>query len=224
MTDHPILFSAPMIRALLDGRKTQTRRVLKPQPKPQATFFAYDLGENGFFARWLEEDDQGNADLPFARIPAMKGDRLWVREAWSGLHVWRQMKPYARGECGSLTAKEVHYWADGNPMHGDWERPRPSIHMPRWASRLTLIVTGVKAQRLQDISEEDASAEGCFKPYDIAMRDLTDSPYRTSFARLWSSINGPDAWEANPWVTAITFTVHRCNIDKIETDQWPTMN
>ena len=127
MSDHPIIFSGPMVRSLLDGRKTQTRRVLKPQPQ----------GEQP--KNWTRANDKAVRYAP--------GDRLYVREAINKVS----------------TPGDVVYRADfeagGNDGAGlGW---RPSIHMPRWASRLTLTVTDVRVQRLQDISEEDARAEGC---------------------------------------------------------------
>lgn len=205
MSDRSLDFRAPMIRALLNGRKTQDRRVLKPQPKPHATFFAYDLGDNGFFARWLEEDEQGNCDLPFARIPAMKGDRLWVKEAW------RPLQYEADGAQMNWIASEHGFGTEAG-------RYRHARFMPRWASRLTLIVTDVQVQRLQEISEADAVAEG-IEPSSSRDQDYSAFHARTSFQALWNSLHGPDAWDANPWVTALTFTVHNRNIDKMETDQ-----
>jgi hypothetical protein len=120
------------------------------------------------------------------------------------------------------------YWAHGNPNWGDWTRPKPSIHMPRWASRLTLTVTDARVQRLQEISEADAVAEGAgfYVPGHgfITEADLRADPGysnflapRMGFEAIWASIHGPDAWDANPWVAALTFTVHRCNIDQMET-------
>ena len=232
MSERPIIFSAPMIRALLDGRKTQTRRVLKPQPKPHATFFAYDFGNNGFFARWLEEDEQGHADLPFARIPAMKGDRLWVREAHyltddgdSGYAVFAED---ANGVSDHL--ENIQTLMNTFPKV-DWSkhaRLRPSIHMPRWASRLTLIVTDVRVQRLQEISEADARAEGAKagdwpdRPHcscdddDCAACSHYPALHIPAFKRLWDTMHGPAAWDANPWVAALTFTVHKRNIRQME--------
>lgn len=232
MSERPIIFSAPMIRALLDGRKTQTRRVLKPQPKPHATFFAYDLGNNGFFARWLEEDEQGHADLPFARIPAMKGDRLWVREAHylTNKHAYR-LSAGVEQRINPADNYEACVYKEGFDRSTGGLRLRPSIHMPRWASRLTLIVTDVRVQRLQEISEADARAEGAKagdwpdRPHcscdddDCAACSHYPALHIPAFKRLWDSLHGPDAWDANPWVAALTFTVHKRNIDQMETDQ-----
>jgi hypothetical protein len=169
MTDKPIVFSAPMVRALLDGRKTQTRRVLKPQPEVVTHGHVGALGGGCYPYRWLVSEHgptvYGSNPQDFARrvaerTPYAEGDRLWVREQWSGPHAWRETLPRNRQRCGSPTATQVWYWADGEPDHGDWERPRSPAYMPRWASRITLLVTDVRVQRVQDISAEDAMAEG----------------------------------------------------------------
>lgn len=200
MADRPIHFSAPMVRALLDGRKTQTRRVLKPQPPtglmPECFAIAGEAQPIG--ARWS------------------RGDRLWVRENWQALshgdYLPTKSQPcdlrYAATEPLACLTSEVR----GYP----W---RPSIHMPRWASRLTLTVTDVRVQRLQDISEADARAEGVStipEPNDLKWEHY--SPHGVAFVALWNSIHGPGAWDANQWVAAYTFTVHRCNIDQMEAD------
>lgn len=177
MSDHPILFSAPMIRALLEGRKTQTRRVYK--------------GRNAFW----------------------KGDRLWVREMFS----------YDSLDVDHDGLMPAWFWADGHPGYGDWTRPKPSIHMPRTYSRITLTVTQVMVNiPLHSISEEDARAEGVevvdgiFKSYVLSHGYFeTAIP---SFASLWDSIHGLDgldSWEGNPWISAYTFIVEKGNIDEV---------
>jgi hypothetical protein len=140
------------------------------------------------------------------KMPYATGDRLWVREAFAVSGLGWGKKP-SQAQCG-----RVHYKADS--VHGwqsYWGNWRPSIHMPRWASRQTLIVTDVRVQRLQDISEDDARAEGA-KPWTGACQS-----YVTDFAAIWRAINGPDAWDANPWVAAISFIVQRLNIDETTT-------
>lgn len=207
MTDRPIIFSAPMVRALLDGRKTQTRRVLgnSGPGRGRSNIFSAQIGWSDSYVL-----DPGNAGWRERDTPYAPGDRLWVREAFSyeSLDVDRNgfMPPW--------------YWADGNPESGDFTRPKPSIHMPRWASRLTLLVTDVRVQRLQEISSADAIAEGCPPYANSATIDCDTSNPRDDFKRLWNSIHGPDAWDANPWVAAISFTVHRCNIDTMEEGTW----
>lgn len=193
MTDRPIIFSAPMVRALLDGRKTQTRRLLKP---PYGTL-----------------EYLGGSTWRPIYTKCFRGDRLWVREAFS----------YETMDVDRNGFMPPWYWADGNPTSGDFTRPKPSIHMPRWASRLTLTVTEVRVQRLQNISEADADAEGFGGDFPhVVMPDVFPDADEAGgltipqcFGRLWNSLYGPDAWDANPWVAAITFTVARGNIDAL---------
>jgi hypothetical protein len=200
MTDRPIIFSAPMVRALLDGRKTQTRRVLG-KTSGRVNIFNAEIA-------WADSYvmDPGNAEWRARYTPYAPGDRLYVREAIDK----------ASDRDG------VFYRADYEAQHGDatglgW---RPSIHMPRWASRLTLTVTEVRVQRLQEISAGDSIAEGVECETCTAMGQsachgrgcfASIDAYRT----LWNSLHGPDAWDANPWVVALTFNVKRGNIDQI---------
>lgn len=233
MTDRPILFSAPMVRAMRDLRKTCTRRILNPQPIGEPWFWEGD--EVDPRPQWFDGYEAGRMPCGAAerevntpiRMRYAVGDRLWVRENFSGpyaMHIlspscWNAEWPTIREDGG------IWYWADGNPDDGDWTRPKPSIHMPRWASRTTLVVKAVKVERLQDISEADAIAEGilrsphgnqdlwCDYPLGSSAAGWTDP--RHSFESLWESIHGAEAWEANPWVAAIDFTVLRCNIDAL---------
>lgn len=151
MADRPIIFSSPMVRALLAGTKTQTRRLLKPQPGDMDRPFAMEDGT------WHVTDSRGCNMSPLPVRYAV-GDRLWVREAFIGARGYDDDPPSRFGN------KPIWYCADGAPDREKWwhlsNRLRPSIHMPRWASRLTLTVTEVRVQRLQEISEEDAIAEG----------------------------------------------------------------
>lgn len=227
MTDRPILFSAPMVRALLADRKTQTRRILKPQPEcgyaGDTPYFSW----NGFTGLWPDDWQQAKE----RNVKISVGDRLWVRETWSGEHEFHDIKPSERksfvaGEGVPYFRENVWFWADGNPDFGDWERPRPAIHMPRWASRITLIVTDVRVERLQDISEEDAFAEGAYRGKAsgrfadnyVAMAIAGDwfATARAWYRNLWDRINGAGAWDKNPWVIAYTFRVIKQNIDQIE--------
>ena len=178
----PILFSAPMVRALLDGRKTQTRRIMKPQP-PDGWFISED-----------ERDEPGHAEWLAERCPyGAPGDRLWVREA-------------VRWEGGPLAIFE----ADGSACVIDtwpWKRTKlPSIHMPRGASRITLEITEVRVQRLQEIGEEDARAEGVSPvTWSRPINGLLSS-YVEGFKTLWGIINGERApWSSNPFVWSLTF-------------------
>ena len=199
-TDRPIIFSTPMVRALLEGRKTQTRLVLKPQPEFRGGAGDWDDAEE-----WgWEDEDGGPISVLDIRLPYITGDRLWVREA-----IDKTSEP-----------GDVFYRADYEAAHGDSGKGlgwRPSIHMPRWASRLTLTVTDVRVQRLHDISEADAVAEGIEPKWHAytgygKQADVLMSPY-DSFASLWISIHNTNAWDANPWVVALTFTVEKRNID-----------
>lgn len=207
MTDHPILFSAPMVRALLDGRKTQTRRILKPQPYPLEGMPGYWNASGAVGGRIVTSAE----DL--ARLHRFaKGDRLWVRETLKrddGSWI------YAADGLGVGLPQDdpriPHMVAWAHHKEGD---TCVSIHMPRWASRLTLTVTDVRVQRLQAITPADCIAEGAFRPTATPMTvDCETRDPRDDFAALWRSINGRDSWDANPWVTATTFTVERRNID-----------
>lgn len=208
MADRPILFSGPMIRALLDGRKTQTRRVLTKLRRfgtvrefgPSDTV-GYDWHFRDKDARW---HDLRHPEL-LARLPYAVGDRLWVREKWS-----------ADSRYAGLPVRDVGgpiwYWADGEPPC-DVTLPFPSIFMPRWASRLTLEVTDVLVQRLQEISEADARAEGA----GDYLHPESPHGWREAFAGLWDSLNADRGygWDTNPWVAALSFSVVKENIDSL---------
>ncbi len=211
MADKPIIFSGPMVNALLAGRKTQTRRVLKPQPK---------VLKNGIWYRpypvlrplqWAYL--HGDRIAGFADTRYAPGDRLWVREAFIG-HYAYEVNEYPPRDWGN---KPIWFPADGpvpDKFAGQfWHRARPSIHMPRWASRLTLTVTDVRVQRLQEISEADAVAEGVDAITMVDVPRQAAMSRRSDFAAIWNSLHGPGAWEANPWVAAYSFTVQRGNID-----------
>lgn len=200
MTDRPILFSAPMVRALLDGRKTQTRRVLKPQPSD-------DLDNLGDGETVLDMATGKPVNLRFE-----VGDRLWVKETHTvGFDYDDDDKPigdeprviYAATESfGPWYDTETDQWLDAPK----WT---PSIFMRRKASRLTLTVTDVRIERLQDCSRGDAMEEGC--PFS----NMADGPNPVDWYRdLWNDINGAGAWEQNPWIVAISFTVEQGNIDQ----------
>ena len=224
MTDRPIIFSAPMVRAMLDERKTQTRRVLKPQPEY--------IESSGRWKWSLPPETRRNVTggsvatgsrefweyAPNGSFPYAVGDRLWVREAFIGPFAY-EVNKYPPRDWGN---KAIWFPADGPvpEKHAGqfWHRARPSIHMPRWASRLTLTVTEVRVQRLQDISEADAVAEGCDAVLALTIKRPNGAHPgnpRECYCDLWNSLHGPGAWDANPWVVAVTFTVQRGNIDKI---------
>lgn len=180
MRDIPIIFSAPMIRALLDGRKTMTRRL---------AWRLRDVGDN-------------HTRTPTAWQKVKPGDRLWVREA------------------SHIDGRQVTYMADhpGDPSGLGW---RPSIHMPRWASRLTLIVKATKIERVKDITMEDMIAEGLsFQPLRKAEHTMAAAlrvcdELSPKWEKLWCDLHGNESWVANPWVVAMSFEVKNRNIDKL---------
>lgn len=237
--ERPILFSGPMVRAILEGRKTQTRRMLTPQP------WKTNWIPDGYKAppwQWHKRHENNvpsytwHDDQQAVLGPCPYGsheDRLWVREKFGAFKLCSQ-------ECSPADATYV-VLEDGTHVHRDgsiypglseysddafWFKWRPSIHMPRWASRITLEVTGVRVERLQDISEQDSIAEGA---------ERNDSPgsvpdwepdwgYRTRcihypqgcecfphptakdwYRELWDIINGKGSWNSNPWVWVIEF-------------------
>lgn len=229
MGDKPIIFSAPMVRALLDRRKSQTRRVLKPQPTlPWGS--ASHAGQS-----WWTHDSLTGDVIETWRLPYAVGDRLYVREQCA---TWGRGPEVEPVEFPVVYAADDPEWDDikhdaRNSKTGDEWKIRPSIHMPRWASRLTLTVTDVRVQRLQEISDADAWAEGCKQgdPWDSSEGFFpAEEPSpdgkgivgwdcaRDWYADLWNSLHGPDAWDANPWVVALSFTVQRGNIDQIGGD------
>lgn len=225
MPDRPIIFSAPMVRALLDGRKTQHRVVLKHKVIDLSIAPRVEVDHPS----WIQFIHPQGGPLTCVKWPCAPGDRLWVREAWRSASCYDDLAPSAMGG-----EEPVRYEANASWQTWGWGAPlrshgrlRQGIHMPRWASRLTLAVTEVRVQRLQDISEEDALAEGIemvglsghagaeWRNYGggSPFVDSITTKTRESFATLWNSLHGPDAWDANPWVGAITFTVERRNID-----------
>lgn len=254
----PILFSGPMVRALLDGTKTQTRRANHLERLrrfgPITEFGRSDTTGYDWHFRDKEKrwHDLRHADL-LTYLPWQVGDRLWVRESWQGgmsgdgpqlsyaatpdyfaIDAWDgpdegSGPSFNYEKCAG--ADFSHWLSDVIANNGPW---RPSIHMARWASRLTLTVTDVRVERLQDISEADAIAEGVerlhhgFYPYGIAtfMTVFVDgkevpaqccTSAHDSYMMLWDSINGRGAHQANSWVAAYTFTVQRGNVDTLAT-------
>lgn len=212
MKERPILFSGPMVRALLDGSKTQTRRVCKPAANLSAVVEVPDPAERGQVYNGSHFGDE-DGEVQFACPYGGRGDRLWVRESFSGPHHREHSPPR---DWHSMD--EIHCWADGNPEAGDWTKPRPGMFMPRWASRITLEVVSVRVERLQAISEADAIAEGieqrpCAVPNTRLWRNYDPSNGWTpsvaipqnSYRSLWEVINGADAWAPNPWVWAVEF-------------------
>lgn len=226
MTDHPITFTAPMIRALLDGRKTQTRRPIKPSNSlfNGGRWTALHKAQTwDWNAAWVDPGPSpaGNSG-PYLHLPwqdgpdadtfrdtshrvypvIQPGDRLWVKETWA--HDAPVPVQYKAGPHVGDDALGVRW--------------KPPMFMPRWASRITLTVTDVRVQRVQDISEADCYAEGIDDfGRGTAMLHLADgSTYgmpRACYLVLWENIHGRDSWQGNPWVWAYSFTVDARNID-----------
>ena len=196
--EHPILFSGPLVRAILDGRKTQTRRLIRSrQPKPGFAWRECLCGE-------IDPTDRPclTCSVRYEEPKYKVGDRLWVRETW-------QIVTGAKaGDLGAVVRyRDMELLPVAMPAEKPmplgltWDRWRPSIHMPRWASRISLEVTDVRAQRVQDIDEDDARAEGC-EPADV----MEPESCRSAFEALWDSL-APEGqkWADNPWVGAISF-------------------
>lgn len=235
MTERPILFSAPMVRAILDGRKTQTRRVVSHRHVQ----FIGGRGEENDPSAWGFGDEHGcwhvldqsarpwfgngvpNEQYRIACPYGDRGDRLWVRETWCLAHPEYHDENEGRrlGRPVREDGRWCHYRAtDGEVESGEREGAspwKPSIHMPRWASRLALEVTGVRVERLQAITEDDARAEGV-DPADTAGRwrdympereapTLSHGSARGSFLSLWEAINGTASLAQNPWVWVVEF-------------------
>ena len=229
--ERPILFSGAMVRALLAGTKTMTRRAVAPGNSTIGSLPMRDWPLLDFDAPGVFADGKGApsmfmpiAGCEYLHVPHsaaagevmhetrhrvyarwMPGDVLWVRETWSCLD--SKVRPGSRVAYRADTA-------DGERVRVDapW---RPSIHMPRWASRLSLRVTSVRVERLQDISEADARAEGVTPRLDISPdqpiaadvhgRTFGSHPYTAAYAMLWDSLNGPGAWASSPWVWVVSF-------------------
>lgn len=233
--ERPILFSAPMVRAILEGRKTQTRRAVKPQP------YIDDMGNFCWNGSNFGQDGNGPhiqaiaSPLPSSKTKRIHcpfgkpGDTLWVRETFFAFGRWETRFSAKKGrdewhfvDMTSECDRAYQYAAD-NPdvplAHGRGSLPgwyrRPAIHMPRTASRTALDVTAVRVERLQDISAQDAIAEGIARSGEGWERFHCDpdAPEGQAFTRnpalayrgVWEQINGPDSWAANPWVWVIEF-------------------
>ena len=203
MKERPILFSAPMVRAILSGEKTQTRRVVKPQPKRTGDgVLMWDASHRGMRFGSVGMDVPPNlvAHCPYGA----PGDRLWVRETF-GIDDEDGSVLYFADPGTAQDAEHARACDDRYP------RRRPSIHMPRWASRILLEIASVRVERLQDISEDDAQAEGIeyserFEGYCIGLAEHFNShDPRQSYFSLWEAINGAGSVAANPWVWVVEF-------------------
>jgi len=231
LRERPILFSEAEVLATLAGRKTQLRRVVNPQPPADAEAVGANSCEGPEGPAWFwwkgNRDERnfwppttGGANsihCPFGQ----PGDQMWLRETWALVHNWeedgiddwegaipkdRPISPSAQvwHKAGHLRSSDT--------VEDRGFRWRPSIHMPRWASRLTLEITNIRVERVQEISEEDARAEGvlgesveCDVAADPPGQIAFVTRYRQPYMRLWDSINGVGSWVSDPWVWAITF-------------------
>ncbi len=243
MADRPILFSAPMIRAILretdqpGAGKTQTRRIITnvpPQPKaschPNLTerhaapyLDAYcserKTAQNprGMSTEWCWWQVDNRQGWPSFKVKCQPGDRLWVRETWAAGTIYDGVPPRDINPDGKPGWCGIRYAATDSRSG---IKDRPSIHMPRWVSRITLLVTGVKVERLQDISEEDARAEGFAPREELRAVGMTPTA-RGTFSKYWDEINrgsiprNPNSWAGNPWVAAYTFKPVLANIDAL---------
>ncbi|AGR58162.1 Phage-related protein [Salmonella bongori N268-08] len=201
MKERGMIFNSEMVRAILDGRKMQTRRIMKVQPDTpefglRRIIESSKANENGMYF-WSQDDACGikARSKPFLCPYGEVGDRIWVRETWAE----------AGASAPELKLYRANY-PDHVPSHYENVPPvgeirwTPSIHMPRWASRITLEITDVRVERLNNISECDAKAEGA--PTECTL--IGDKHY-PGFRSLWKSIYGEESWAANPWVWVIEF-------------------
>lgn len=217
MTEKPIIFNSEIIKALLDGRKTMTRRVIKPQiqsPKDGAYFDNYNHGTQW---NWWSKDHKQflNADIircPYGQI----GDGLWVRETWRVHKDYDTLRPSTIFlAMGGDTAHCVCYKNDDRRDYGEdfWGRWRSPIFMPRWASRFDRSITDIRVERVQEITWNDMKAEGIeILPGSYNDPDNAYYSMREEFNNLWDSINGKKegcSWSDNPWVWVVEFEVKK---------------
>lgn len=215
MKERPILFSAPMVRAILEGRKTQTRRMVKPQPA-HIEWFAHQEGWIGSFG-----EDAGTRANPHRMVDCpygKPGDRLWVKETWKADPAFGfpdRTKPTDLPEGTNILYRAT--LPEDHPK-ADWNNWKPCLFMRRWMSRITLKMASVRVERLQDISAADALAEGSYlgrcpclprskdkTPIDACFHQTGCHIHGTEYKHLWESINGKGSWAANPFVWVIEF-------------------
>lgn len=264
MKDIPVIFSGPMVRALLEGRKTMTRRIIKLPAKGE--YVRPDMG--GWAPTTIGGGKSFTVTRDGTRVPCPETVAIWNQTTGTCIaakyqpsdRLWvRENHRLTDCECTEACRGAGHVWYDADESghrNVSNRKLRPSIHMPRWASRLTLIVTRVKIERLQEISETEAIAEGIDRPFSQeecrsvaglegsnpedhgwvnylwhgrighgisgAQLDAWHHQYSTykhprgSFSSLWALINGPENWNANPFVSAVTFRVLKANVDSQE--------
>lgn len=215
MRESPILFNADMVRAVLDGRKSQTRRIIKPQPF-ERSWSRHDhqieivsgRAENGdeidgLLAYTKSSGGEWHAKCPFGQA----GDRLWVRETFRVHSRATDVATlvYKASEQQSWTQQTHRVPIEKCNKPAVVDTCTPSIHMPRWASRITLEITGVRVERLNSMTESDALAEGCNGGHDSIPGYMYSATPHEHFHHVWQSIYGDDSWQANPWVWVVEF-------------------
>ena len=203
MAEHPIIFTGDRPRGIIEGRITQTRRIIKPQPistEMCPAFIMIDVQSPSGFSWHSDMYGTNHIKCTYGKV----GDMLWVRETWQAGIEWDDEKPSDIDPlCGG---NDINYIADGkNPTEG-WGKVRPSIFMPRWAARIFLEITGMRDERVQDIDAVEAEAEGIRRPKRLCP-DRHDEYILERFQRLWDSINANRgyAWPQNPVVKVIEF-------------------
>lgn len=216
MSERGIIFSGPMVRAILSGSKTVTRRLVKPQPLVKPEYTGPHCNEFGVWFWTAYPDRPGYAFATQDRLCNLRGnddrvsgktiqpgDRLWVRETLNIV----DHEPEHLGACVQYAADEqIRGWTHDDPgVRLDWPKRKvvPSIHMPKWAARIWLEVVSVRPERLHEITEEDAIAEGMEKPVDSFPRGPRFMA--NVFRGVWEHLHGPGSWDANPWVWVIKF-------------------
>ncbi|MFP1727983.1 hypothetical protein ACLEDU_02370 [Lonsdalea quercina] len=188
MKERGMIFNGEMVRAILDGRKTQTRRIVSPEPELTArSGFAWKGSIYGSGSSFRETSENfAHVACPFGKV----GDRIWVRETFGDAGV----RLVYRADSNDGSACKVRRWT-------------PSIHMPRQASRITMEITGVRVERLRDLTDEDAVAEGAPKLEHLPYNPQDHKKARTWFRGVWSGIYGEESWSSNPWVWVVEFKV-----------------
>lgn len=209
MKTRPILFSTPMVQALLGGSKTMTRRIVKPHPHQRVNEIIEYQGEFLIYEKQKYGQEE-SIICPYGQ----PGDLLWVREGFrcNGWATDVATILYKANERDSYTEMCEQYSVEGKKRLNITQTWKPSIHMPRWANRITLEITDIRVERLNDISEVDAKKEGAASVTAL-INDVPTESYDEGFARLWESINGEGSWDQNPWVWVVKFKVHKINVD-----------
>lgn len=221
MKEHPILFSTEMIKAILEGRKTMTRRIMKIQPPVniESTIYQFATNRTGISDKdygkhhWLGLSSKNfcsvlDSGQPYFKCPYGKlGDMLWVRESFAVIG-----NEVVRDESSGAIIEETPQYVFRGEKQPHIERLykwKPPIYMPKAAARIWLEITGIRVERLQDISEEDAKVEGAMLwMYPNGKNAFGEEDFysaRTCFHSLWKSINGPESWQSNPWVWVVSF-------------------